>query len=113
MPRRTNLFQQVVAIVYRQLSDDPPEESAMVPDETAGTDREVDVLSKAEVAGEEISVGVEATALSRKLDLPGVQALIKKHEKLGTSQLIIVSESGFTEPAEREIDANHVVSRYQ
>jgi hypothetical protein len=113
VPRRTNLFQQVVAIVYRQLSDDPPEESAMVTDETAGTDREIDVLIKAEVAGEEISVGVEATALSRKLDLTGVQALIKKHEKLGTRQVIIVSESGFTGPARREIDATAGVSGYQ
>lgn len=85
----------------------------MVPDETAGTDREVDVLIKAEVAGEEISVGVEATALSRKLDLTGVQALIKKHEKLGTRQVIIVSESGFTGPARREIDATAGVSGYQ
>jgi Restriction endonuclease len=113
VPRRTNLFQQVVAIVYHQLSDDPPAESAMVPDATAGTDREVDVLIKAEVAGEEITVAVEATALGRKLDLPGVQALIKKHEKLGTSQLIIVSESGFTEPADREIKATPIVSGYQ
>jgi len=113
MPRRTNLFQQVVAVVYRQLSEDPPEESAMVPDETAGTDREVDVLIKEEVAGEEITVAIEATALARKLDLPGVQALIRKHEKLGTSQVIIVSESGFTEPARREIDASAGVSGYQ
>jgi hypothetical protein len=103
----------VVAIVYRQLSDDPPEESALVPDAAAGTDREVDVLIKAEVAGEEISVAVEATAISRKLDLPGVQALIRKHEKLGTRQVIIVSESGFTGPAHREIDATAGVSGYQ
>ncbi len=113
MPKRTNLFQQVVAAVYRQLSDGTVEESAMLHDEKAGTDREVDVLIRGQVAGEEISVAVEATAQDRKLDLPAVQRIIAKHQAIGTSQVIIVSESGFTEPARRTISGTPNVAGYQ
>lgn len=113
MPPRTNLFQRVIATVYQHLSDEPVQESKMVPDAIAGTDREVDVMITEEVAGEVISIGVEATALGKKLALPAVDSLIAKHKGIGTSHLVIVSKSGFTKPALQRIEATHGVSGYQ
>jgi hypothetical protein len=113
VPKRTNLFQQIVATVYKQIGGESVEESVMVPDKIAGTDREVDVVITSHVAGEKITVGVEATAISRKLDLKAVQGIIAKHEAIGTNQMIIVSESGFTGPARRTIDSTLGISGYQ
>ena len=113
MPKRTNPFQQTIATVYAQLSETPPTESALVPDERLDTDREVDIRITESVAGEEITVGVEATAAGRKCGLTAVQGLIRKHEKIGTSHLVIVSRSGFTGPALREIEDTPNVSGYE
>ena len=98
MSRRTNPFQQVIARVYLDLSDDA-EESKLLRDRKADTDREVDVVITEEAAGEAIRVGVEATDPKRKADLPTVDKLLGKHADLDTQHIIIVSKSGFTGPA--------------
>jgi hypothetical protein len=113
VPKRTNLFQRVIATVYEHQSESPVAESKLMFDPKAGTDREVDVIVTETVAGEKITVGVEATALSKPLALPAVQALIAKHKSIGTSHVVIVSKSGFTGPALREIISAPRFSGYQ
>jgi hypothetical protein len=110
MPRRSNLFQQVVAIVYEHLADDAAvEESALIPDLQTGQDREVDVLIRGRIAGEEIIVAVEAVARSRKADVTWVESMLSKHQALPTNKLILVSEKGFSEGAARKASAFGVV----
>lgn len=112
MPARTNPFQKVIATVYKHLSDDTAE-SKMLRDRRAETDREVDLVVIKNVAGEEITIGVEATAVSRKVTLTTVDSLLKKHEDIGTHHLVIVSKSGFTEPAMRKLEESKKASGYQ
>jgi hypothetical protein len=109
VPRRTNPFQQVIARVYQDLSDDA-EESKPLHDRKAGKNREVDVVITEDVAGEKIRIGVEATDPKRKADLPTVEKLLGKHADLDTHHLIIVSKSGFTGPARRKVDETHSAS---
>jgi hypothetical protein len=113
VPRRTNIFQRVIKTVYEHQSDNPVMESEMVRDPTLDAEREVDVMLTETVAGEEIKVGVEVTATNRPLALPAVQALIAKHQGIGTDRVIIVSRSGFTAHALRAIEAARGISGYQ
>jgi hypothetical protein len=113
VPKRTNPFQKVVATVYAHLSDDPPEESGMLADRLAGTNREVDVVNVSNVLGEQFQVGIEANAAARKLDLTTIDGLLKKHEDIGSHHVIIVSRAGFTKYAKKKIDATPTASGYQ
>jgi hypothetical protein len=110
VPRRSNLFQDVVAIVHRQLASDAHvEECAMLPHRVTGDLREIDVLIRGNIAGQELLVGIEASALSRKVDIRWVEQLISKHEELPTDKLILVSDLGFTKQAQRLAEAKGVI----
>lgn len=74
MPERTNLFQQVVAIIHSHMADNAMvEESAMLLDAESGVEREVDVVITSSVAGHTVVVGVEATAKGRPADVKWVE----------------------------------------
>lgn len=103
MPKRTNLFQQVVGIVYDHMADGAVvEESALLRDSRAGETREVDVVIRGEVAGEVVVVSVEAVARKRKADLTWVDSMLSKHHSLPTNKLILVSEAGFSKGAAKK-----------
>ncbi|HEX5559466.1 MAG TPA: hypothetical protein VFX13_17760 [Gaiellales bacterium] len=100
MPRRTNLFQTVVAIIHEHMAGDAAvEESAMLTNRVTGELREVDVVVRSQVAGHEVLVGVEATATGRRADAPWVEKMIGKHADLPTSLLVLVSQAGFSSAA--------------
>lgn len=66
MPKRTNLFQQVVALLHNSVKDAATTvvESEELPERGTGIMREVDVVIRRVVAGHEVVVSVEATATS-------------------------------------------------
>lgn len=100
MPKRTNTFQQVVAVIHDHMADGATvEESAMVTPIRGGPPREVDVLVTSTVAGHEIRVAVEACRRTRRADTPWVESMIGKHQDLPTHRLVLYSDSGFSAPA--------------
>lgn len=106
MPKRSNLFQEVVAIIHRHMAGDASvEESAMLVDRRTGQEREVDVTITQTVGAYEVIVSVEATARGRKADIKWVDAMVGMHEDLPTSELVLVSEAGFTKTAKERADA--------
>jgi hypothetical protein len=106
MPRRTNLFQQVVTILNEHAAGDAVvEESAMLANGVTGEKREVDVLIRSSVAGYEVMIGVEGTAAGRNAGSPWVESMLKKHENLPTSKLVLVSEAGFSKPGRELAEA--------
>lgn len=106
MPRRTNLFQEVVAILHGHLAGDAEvEESALLTDAVTGADREVDVVIRSQIAGHGLIISVEASARQRKADALWVEQTIGKHSNLPTHQLVLVAQSGFTRAARRKADA--------
>ena len=110
MPKRTNIFQEVVAIIHEHMAGDAVvQESAELPHRVTGKLREVDVVIRSTVAGHDVIVSVEATAGGRKADTEWVERMIQKHRNLPTSKLVLVSQAGFTEAARKEAEAEHAV----
>jgi hypothetical protein len=106
LPARSNLFQDVVAIIQRHMADGAEvEESAMLEDDRTGAKREVDVVIRSMVAGHEVVVSVEASATGRAASVEWVERMVGKHGRLETSKLVLVSESGFTNEARKVANA--------
>jgi hypothetical protein len=100
MPKRTNTFQRVVAILHQQLAEGATtEESAIMSDRVTGDKKEVDVVIRANVAGYRMVLSVEATM--SKAARPWVEQMIEKHRNLDTNRLILVSERGASPAALR------------
>jgi hypothetical protein len=111
VPKRTNVFQEVVAIIQDHMAGDATvEESALLTHSVTGEPREVDVVLRSTVAGHEVIVSVEATARGRKADTTWVEAMIEKHRNLPTSKLVLVSQAGFTESARAQAEAANAIA---
>lgn len=107
MPRRTNLFQDVVAIIHRHMAGEAEvEESGLLVNRLTGDPREVDVVIRSQVAGHPVTVAVEATSGRRRANVEWIERMVGKHRNLPTDRLVLVSEGGFSgtarELAERE-----------
>ena len=110
MPRRTNLFQDVVAIIHRHMAGDARvEESALLSHQLTGADREVDVVISSRVAGHDVVVSVEATKTGQPADVTWVEQQVSKHAHLPTSKLVLVSAAGFSDDAHELALASHAV----
>jgi hypothetical protein len=111
MPRRSNLFQDVVAIIHAHMAEGATvEESALLVNRATGEEREVDVIIRDRSAGHEITVAVEAAARSRRAGAPWVEEQVGKHKHLPTDKLVLVSESGFTPQARALAEAEGVIA---
>jgi hypothetical protein len=74
----------------------------MVADKITEEPREIDVLISTNASGYEVNIAIEVYAHKRKADTPWVESMHSKHSSLPTDKLILVSESGFTSPAQRK-----------
>ncbi|MDI9973365.1 restriction endonuclease [Rhodococcus sp. IEGM 1307] len=110
MPQRSNLFQELVAIIHAHISDDATvTESAMVIDRATGKRREVDVYIERDVAGDPVVVSVECRDHKRSpQSVEWVEQMHGKHATLPTHKLILVSKSGFTRQAEAKAAALNI-----
>jgi len=109
LPRRSNTFQDLVAIVQHHLvGSGTIEESAMLEPVNGGEPAEVDVVIRTSVAGHSLTIGIEATKTSRKAGREWVERMIGKHTDLPTDKLVLYSGSGFTPEARRKAAQNGV-----
>jgi len=100
MPKRTNEFQRLVTLLNATLAGHANvTESAMVRDKVTKEEREVDILLTTRAANYNVIIGIEVVAWKRRADTPWIEKMRAKHENLETNKLILVSESGFTQPA--------------
>jgi hypothetical protein len=111
MPKRTNLFQQVVVIVHRHLAAEGAEveESEELLDYETGEQREVDAAIRQTIAGYPIIVHVEATARGERADVQWVEKELGKHRAVRSNKLVLVSEAGFTESARIKAEHNGAI----
>lgn len=111
MPRRTNRFQQIVAIVERHLAgDEGVAESAMVKPRRGRSDREVDVVVERKIGQHTIRVSIEASKTARPATIEWVERMVGKHAKLPTDKLVLYSGRGFTREALQEAVACNVIA---
>ena len=111
MPKRTNEFQELTSILFKQLATIgvKVKESELLPEGNEGRDlREVDSLFQVNLGFTELKVAIEARNHSRKQSITWIDELIGRYSQLGVSKIIAVSSSGFTGAAARKAAANNI-----
>ena len=104
MPKQTNDFQQLIAMVVELLEDGAVvEESRLFPDPDTGVKREVDVyaLVRGKANQKVFAIAVECVDRSRKMDVTWVEGIYGKHSVLQVADVVLlVSAKGFYHSAE-------------
>lgn len=100
MPRRTNDFQELIALLHQQMapSGATVTESEMVLDKATGDVREVDITIQYEIAGIPITIAIECRDHKRPADVLWIEQLMGKFLNRAT-RIVAVSRSGFTPQA--------------
>lgn len=100
MPRRSNEFQHLVAMLTALSSDGAAVHESVELIEIASTEtREVDVVAIGEVAGHQTVVCIECRDWKRPQTVEWVEQACTKFDDLGANVRVLVSSSGFTKPA--------------
>ena len=100
MPRRSNDFQRMVAILETILSEEATvTESKMLTDQVFGVQREVDICVEGRMAGRPVTISIECRDHRRRQSVSWVEEMHAKHERLPTDVLVLVSSSGFSTQA--------------
>jgi hypothetical protein len=102
MPKRTNDFQALIALVERQLAASGVRvvESEMLTDRLTGEQREVDVCIHASVSGKDVTLALECRDHKRKADQTWIDMLRGKYVNLPVDKVIAVARSGFAKTAQ-------------
>jgi len=104
MPARSTSFQRLITAVHAcSISKSKISESAMLRDFDTGESREVDILIASEESEYELLMGIEVVEWTRRADVPWVEKMIQKHQRLPTNKLVLISKSGFTKPAKKKL----------
>lgn len=106
MPRRTNDFQTLIALIERQLAESGVQvtESRIVRDVVIDQGREVDIYMVTTSGDQRRTIGIECVDHRRKADITWVEGRVQKHRDLDTDQLVLVSRSGFTKAARKKAE---------
>jgi len=101
MPRRTNFFQELIALLETQLAplNAKVTSSRLLKDYKTGEEREVDVVIEATVGSHPLTIGIEVNDRKRPASTTWIEAVAKKHEDLAIHKTIVVSRAGFYRPA--------------
>lgn len=100
MPKRSNEFQRLIALLTMAKSDGAiVHESVEIETLDGGKKREIDIVAVGAVAGHRTIVAIEARDTKRKQDVLWVEQAKTKFERLGANVKILVSSSGFTAEA--------------
>jgi len=100
MPKRSNEFQRLVAMLTMLKSDGATvHESVEVMEIASQERREVDVVAFGKVAGHQSAVFIECRDWKRPQDVQWVEQARTKFDDLAANVKILVSSSGFTKTA--------------
>jgi hypothetical protein len=107
VPRRSNLHQAAIYYVKRHYApaDVVVTESRMLYDRDSGEDREVDIVMEGNLGDERVTISIEVKAEKRRMGAPWVETMLRKHERMPTDKLVLVSWSGFSAPALRKVES--------
>jgi hypothetical protein len=106
MPKRSNPFQHLVALIEQQLSASGSRvtESASVEDPDIGAPREIDVLVEAKLGEHLLRLGVECVDRKRPVTVEWIEQIYAKHQRLGINRTVAVAKNKFTSGALRKAD---------
>lgn len=114
MPKRSNVFQDVVGMIQRQIAGIAAvEESGELENTRTRKKREVDIVVRGKLGGHDLVVGIEAhdtSTSSRPATVEWVERMMGKHQNLGTDKVVLVSEIGFTKQALKLAAEEHIAT---
>ena len=110
MPRRSNLFQQVMTHIYSQMvpKGATVTESAMLREHKTGQEREVDILIAQNVDGNELRISVE---VRDRTAVQWIDCMIGKYLDLPIHKKVAVSRSGFSKGARAKAEAHGIETK--
>jgi hypothetical protein len=110
MPKRTNVFQQIVAYIYSQIipAGGKVTESAFLREDEIGEPREIDVLIEHNIAGHDIKIAVECRDYTRDQNVQWIDSLIGKYSRLKANQIVAVSSSAFSDSAKTKAAKHNI-----
>jgi hypothetical protein len=100
VPRRSTPFQAIVHLVRQHYAGPgvTVTESKFLPDPD-GDEREVDIVVEAEADGDPVVISLEVNQKGRPASVEWVEQQIRKHSRLPTNKLVLISRAGFTRKA--------------
>lgn len=108
MPRRSNLLQRTVKLIEESKGGFLSlEESALLIDKETGEKREVDIVLRGVLNSHPIIISFEVVDRARRAESGWVEQMLRKHQSLATDKLVLVSGSGFTQPARQKAEYNN------
>src|SRR5512133_876007 len=106
MPRRTNEFQRLIALIESQLAPDAHgREPVLLKDSETGEGREVDVLIDAVSGIHPVRIAVECQDRGRPSSEEWIDQLHGRYRDLEIDKVIAVARGGFTSGARRKAEA--------
>lgn len=107
MPKRSNIKQAVVYYVKEHVAGPTATvtESKELFDADSQTMREVDIVVEDRVGDDDVVISIEVRDHQRRQGTPFVDEMSAKHARMPTNKLLLVSWSGFSEPAHRKAAA--------
>jgi Restriction endonuclease len=114
MPPKWKLVENVVTAIERSLNTVAGTNvipNASVPERISGLPRQVDVYVEIPTGPRILRIGVEVRDKTSPLDLPEVEQLVAKIQKLDLDYGCIVSRAGYTASAKEEAERNGIELR--
>lgn len=110
MPKRTNEFQQIVALIYSQIvpAGGRVTESAFLREDGEDDPREVDVLVEHTIAGHDIKIAIECRDYTRDQNVEWIDNLIGKYSRLSVNQVVAISSSPFSQTAKAKAAKHNI-----
>lgn len=101
MSAQSNPFQRLVAMLTDLIGDGTAEvvEPWITKDPDSGQSREVDVVAIGRLGGHRVLVGIECRDQTDTQDVTWVEQAVTKFDRLHINLGVLVSASGFSEPA--------------
>lgn len=107
-------MENVVSAIEQSLNATPGTKvrrNAMVRERATGLERQVDIYVEIPATPRVFRVAVEVRDEKARVDLPEIESLIGKLQKIDVDRGCIVSQAGFTENAERDARRNGIELR--
>lgn len=107
MPKRTNPFQHLIALIEAttQAGSTSVTESVELEDKITGELREIDIVISSSGSSHPFTVGVECKGggnRPRPVSVEWVEEMWGKHTSLPTDKLVLVAKAGFTKSARKK-----------
>jgi hypothetical protein len=112
MPKRTNEFQELVALIERALAPRGAKilESALLADSDAD-EREIDVLIESSIGPYRMKIAVEAKDEKRPMDIVKFESIVGKYSSrsgINVNQVVVISRAGFSRKVQKRAVAEKI-----